>query len=101
MSSLTLELWVDNYPDEVIQRSIEVRPGTTARELWCDWCAEHRGTLHLDENAPLGVWGIRLDGTQLPKAEDYRVSAGDRIEVYQVRRLAPEDGRKLRLNESG
>lgn len=75
---------------------VEVPPGTNALEAVAaarltDYFPEFRL-----EPSLLGLWGQAFGTKGLPKAEDYQVKAGDRLECYRPLLCDPKEVRRLR-----
>ena len=50
----------------------------------------------LSSDFSLGIWGVNLDGRILPKPENYRLKAQDRLEIYYPLKCDPKKNRKIR-----
>jgi putative ubiquitin-RnfH superfamily antitoxin RatB of RatAB toxin-antitoxin module len=48
------------------------------------------------EQADMGIFSHNLDGKSLPLPKDYRLKAGDRVEIYRPLLLDPNQARLLR-----
>ncbi len=48
------------------------------------------------DNADMGIFSHNLDGKSLPLPRDYRLQAGDRVEIYRPLLLDPKEARLLR-----
>jgi len=76
-------------PDAQHVRTLDVPTGTTARDAVRLSCiADVVPGIDVGA-APLGVFGRIV-------AEDYRVTAGERVEIYRPLRRAPAEARRLR-----
>ncbi len=76
-------------PDVQHVRTLTVPAGTTARDAVRLSCIAD-AVPGIDVGAaPLGVFGRVV-------AEDYRVTEGDRVEIYRPLRQAPPEARRLR-----
>ena len=48
----------------------------------------------------IGIYGVLLDGTKLPKVSEYELKAGDRIEIYRPLIIDPKAARMARVEKT-
>ena len=79
---------------------VEVPQGTSAEE------AVAKSSIHMHfpdvdmAAAPKGIFGNALGARGMPKAEEYEVKDGDRIEIYRSLIADPKEVRKQRAAEA-
>lgn len=79
--------------------TVLVEPGTTALEA-----ARRSGiTTHFPEldleTAPMGIFGQTLGTKGLPRAHEYQLQPGDRIEIYRPLQADPKEARRRRAQK--
>ena len=80
--------------------AIEVQEGTTAHQAAVDSdISKIFPAIDLD-SADLGIFGNALGARGLPKATDYVLKEGDRVEVYRPLIADPKEVRKKRAAEA-
>lgn len=79
-------------------RSFDVAEGTTARQAVVQSGIDSEWPEVDVRQVPLGIFSRRLDGRQLPLAEDYAVQPGDRVEIYRPLEIDPKQARRERAS---
>ena len=75
---------------------LEVMPGCTAYEAVLQ-SGIIREFPDIDPaQADMGIFSHNLDGKSLPLPKDYKLKAGDRVEIYRPLQLDPKQARLLR-----
>lgn len=77
-------------------RQLSVPAGTTARQAVVQSGIDEEWPEVDVQRAPLGIFSRKLDGRQQPLPEDYKVQAGDRVEIYRPLEIDPKQARRQR-----
>jgi len=74
---------------------IEIPNNCTAKDAIQNYLPKRTLQL-LAPDFSLGIWGVNLDGRILPKPENYRLKAQDRLEIYYPLKCDPKKNRKIK-----